>query len=272
MFGFGRRKCSQCGEALESMGQSGDRTDDLMKNSAIGGKQMASGLCARCRAIAGSGAGRSASLPTPPPPVSVPRTVAQVAESRAPETKADYEPGGDFKTENEKQALFGAPSFDAIKNLPDLIVWLIGTTIGRYSAMAAFAFIAVIFNSFDDNDDLQPVDMPAPYEAPQPAPPSVEAPIATAPARPANNPGSWVTTNDYPLRALAQERQGATSFRVSVNAQGAVTACEITQSSGHADLDAATCSAVQKRARFDPAPDGTDDRSYRNRVQWRIPE
>jgi periplasmic protein TonB len=95
------------------------------------------------------------------------------------------------------------------------------------------------------------------------------------PAKPKNNPGSWATTNDYPSRALSQEREGTTTFRVTVGADGKVTDCSVTGSSGHGDLDAATCSNVKRRARFDPAlsNDGSPTTgSYSNRVTWRIPK
>jgi periplasmic protein TonB len=95
------------------------------------------------------------------------------------------------------------------------------------------------------------------------------------PAKPKNNPGSWATTNDYPSRALSQEREGTTTFRVTVGADGKVADCSVTGSSGHGDLDAATCSNVKRRARFDPAlsKDGSPTTgSYSNRVTWRIPK
>jgi periplasmic protein TonB len=95
------------------------------------------------------------------------------------------------------------------------------------------------------------------------------------PAKPKNNPGGWATTNDYPSRALSQEREGTTTFRVTVGADGKVADCQVTGSSGHADLDAATCSNVKRRARFDPAlsNDGSPTTgSYSNRVTWRIPK
>ncbi len=121
--------------------------------------------------------------------------------------------------------------------------------------------------------------------APPPAPPVlVVPPPAVAPPPPRftatravarGNPGSWATTNDYPSRALREEREGTTGFRVSIGPDGRVTDCQITSSSGHADLDAATCENVRRRARFTPAKDGegnpTTD-SYSNRVRWVIPK
>jgi periplasmic protein TonB len=105
--------------------------------------------------------------------------------------------------------------------------------------------------------------------------PIVKPKFTPKPPAPKGNPGNWANTNDYPPRALQQEREGTTGFRVSVGPDGKVTDCQITASSGHADLDAATCSNVKRRARFDPAIDGEGNKvsgSYSNRVRWVIPK
>ncbi len=122
---------------------------------------------------------------------------------------------------------------------------------------------------------------------PPPAAPMVPilappAPVAPPPPRftakgavPRGAPGNWATTNDYPSRALREEREGTTGFRVSVNAEGRVSGCTITSSSGHPDLDEATCSNVTRRARFTPATDGEGKPttgSYSSRVRWVIPK
>lgn len=111
------------------------------------------------------------------------------------------------------------------------------------------------------------------------APPAVVAPppprVQPKSAQPKGNPGNWATTNDYPTRALREEREGTTSFRVTVGPDGRVTSCDITGSSGSDDLDAATCSNVTRRARFNPATDGDGNPttgSYSNRVRWVIPK
>ena len=133
------------------------------------------------------------------------------------------------------------------------------------------------------NINVAPVVQETVREAPPP-PPIVLAPPPSAPpppriqpkgAVPKGNPGSWATTNDYPSRALREEREGTSSFRVSVGPDGRVTDCQITGSSGHADLDAATCDNVRRRARFAPATDGDGNPttgSYSNRVRWVIPK
>jgi protein TonB len=112
---------------------------------------------------------------------------------------------------------------------------------------------------------------PAPSAPPPPPPPVAKRPNPL----PKGNPGNWANTNDYPSRALQQEREGTTGFRVTVGANGRVTDCQITSSSGHSDLDQATCSNVTRRARFDPALDGNGNPttgSYSNRVRWQIPK
>jgi protein TonB len=107
------------------------------------------------------------------------------------------------------------------------------------------------------------------------------APVAPPPPRfqpksaaPKGNPANWATTNDYPSRALREDRAGTTGFRVTVGPDGRVTSCSVTSSSGHPDLDEATCSNVTRRARFTPASDGEGQPtsgSYSNRIRWVIP-
>ncbi|MFM6951287.1 MAG: energy transducer TonB [Novosphingobium sp.] len=107
--------------------------------------------------------------------------------------------------------------------------------------------------------------------APVPAAPRVQPRQPT----PKGNPANWATTNDYPTRALREEREGTTSFRVTVGPDGRVTGCSVTSSSGSPDLDDATCQNVTRRARFNPATDGEGQPtsgSYANRVRWVIPK
>ncbi|HKX77329.1 MAG TPA: energy transducer TonB [Novosphingobium sp.] len=111
---------------------------------------------------------------------------------------------------------------------------------------------------------------PAPAPAPPPPPPA-----PATPAQPRGNPANWATTNDYPSRALREERSGTTGFRVAVGPDGRVTSCTVTSSSGHSDLDEATCSNVTRRARFTPAKDSAGNAvsgSYSSRIRWVIPE
>lgn len=121
---------------------------------------------------------------------------------------------------------------------------------------------------------------------PPPAPPPMvvlpPAPAAPPPPRftptsaiPKGRTGDWANANDYPSRALREEREGVTRFRVSVGADGRITDCQITGSSGHADLDAATCQLVSRRGRFTPAKDGEGNPttgSWSSAVRWQIPK
>ncbi len=109
--------------------------------------------------------------------------------------------------------------------------------------------------------------------APVPAPPPPK--FQPKQAVPKGNPANWATTNDYPSRALREEREGTTGFRVTVGPDGRVTSCDVTSSSGSPDLDEATCSNVSRRARFTPAMDGEGNPtsgSYSNRIRWVIPK
>jgi len=107
-----------------------------------------------------------------------------------------------------------------------------------------------------------------------PAPPAAPRFQVTLP-QPRGAPGDWATPDDYPSRPLREGVQGTTSFRVQVGPNGRVTSCEVTASSGNAELDAATCKLVTARARFTPGK-GEDGQpttsSYSNRVKWVIPK
>ena len=83
-----------------------------------------------------------------------------------------------------------------------------------------------------------------------------------------------VTDTDYPPSALREGRSGRTFFKVQVSTGGMVTKCIVTGTSGSADLDEATCSIVQRRARFSLALDKdgkATDGEYSNSIRWQIP-
>lgn len=118
-------------------------------------------------------------------------------------------------------------------------------------------------------------DNPGTAEKPPPPPPPPPPPKPQRPnPEPRGNPGRWANSNDYPSRALREEREGVTRFRVVVNAEGRVDSCSISSSSGHSDLDEATCKNIQRRARFRPALDANGNPmqgTYSNAVRWQIP-
>lgn len=123
----------------------------------------------------------------------------------------------------------------------------------------------------------EPLPQPDPLPAPQPtlAPaPDPEPSFTPRAARPMGRPGLWVSPSDYPARDLREGNQGVTRFSLSIGADGRIGSCVVTQSSGHAGLDEATCRNLARRARFAPATDETGARvsgSYTGSIRWEIP-
>ncbi len=94
-------------------------------------------------------------------------------------------------------------------------------------------------------------------------------------ATPRNNAASWVTDNDYRTPWINRGFSGLASFQLEISATGRVEDCRITRSSGHAELDQATCSLISKRARFNPAKDAsgrTVTGSYSGSINWILPD
>ena len=164
---------------------------------------------------------------------------------------------------------------------------ILQTEAGRYAIIGIGIVIAIalliMFFSFGDGSTPKQEGVPSDAQSAQSAdvPPPAPPPIPTAQTasqpykpKPVGNVGNWVTANDYPARALAMEEAGTTAFRLEVSATGSVTSCTITQSSRHPDLDVATCKALTRRAKFEPAVDyqGRAVASmYSKKVRWQIP-
>ncbi len=84
----------------------------------------------------------------------------------------------------------------------------------------------------------------------------------------------WISLDDYPGSALREGREGTVGFRLAVGSDGKVFGCTITKSSGHGDLDEATCAGMTRRAKFDAAKDVSGAKvagSYQSRVSWKLP-
>jgi protein TonB len=118
-----------------------------------------------------------------------------------------------------------------------------------------------------------PVIGPVDFGIPGPTPSA--SPFDPVAATPRGDPGRWVTDSDYRTRWLREGMAGSARFTLAIDAAGKVTGCTITRSSGHAALDAATCTLVSKRARFNAARDGTGKPvagRYDGAITWRIPD
>ena len=130
--------------------------------------------------------------------------------------------------------------------------------------------------------EFDPIEIPQGpvIPVPQPTgqlvdPPRPQPSFAPTSAAPRGDTWRWVTTQDYPAVSLRRESEGTTHFRVVVGTDGRVDACEVTRSSGDAQLDAAVCKNVERRARFEPATDGSGKKvvgTYTSKVTWQIPD
>ena len=83
------------------------------------------------------------------------------------------------------------------------------------------------------------------------------------------------TGDDYPADAADRNEQGTTQVRLSIGAQGKVAGCTVTESSGSASLDGATCRIITVRARFAPAKDSHENpvaSTFTQSVTWRLAE
>jgi periplasmic protein TonB len=150
---------------------------------------------------------------------------------------------------------------------------------GEKQAVIVASVIAVLvliagFIGFAIWDRPDPVSPESNKVAISPKSPAPNVPRQRGGPKPTGSPGEWVTSDDYPTRALQQEREGTTEFRLTISENGRPLFCSITSSSGHEDLDTATCKALMRNARFNPALDTSGKpvvSSYASRVRWQIP-
>ena len=125
---------------------------------------------------------------------------------------------------------------------------------------------------FGGNLLLLAAALAAQSEAAQPMPPVRDG--LAVPGRPGGNPGKWVTLGDYPADAKRERREGVTAFRVWYDKRGLPSKCDVMESSGHTDLDTATCALVMRRARFKPGRNREGETVggyYMNKIRWTVP-
>lgn len=97
------------------------------------------------------------------------------------------------------------------------------------------------------------VARPDPPRVAPPAPPA--PPAAVTPPSPATpkGRGNVFSDDDFPDASRRAEEQGVTRVSYVIGADGKVTSCTVTQSSGFPRLDDATCKIIMRRFRFNPA-------------------
>jgi len=92
--------------------------------------------------------------------------------------------------------------------------------------------------------------------------------------KPRNSPENWLIEADYPNSAYRQGRSGTAGFKLTIGLDGRVTDCKITASTGHPDLDEATCRLIPIRARFTPAVKNGQPAvgTYVGKIPWHLPK
>lgn len=88
---------------------------------------------------------------------------------------------------------------------------------------------------------------------------------------PVGNPGSWVSTSDYPHWAVNNGLTAFVDFELTVAPDGKVADCIIRQVDGDPRFGPATCEAIEPRAKFNPAHDTAGNAhfgTWRSRVKW----
>ncbi len=87
---------------------------------------------------------------------------------------------------------------------------------------------------------------------------------------------SWeVVLDNYPSESLKAGEEGTVHFRVTLDKDGGLTSCAVTESSGFPRLDTATCDMIVATARFHRPEDATGPRrraTHDGTVVWRLPE
>lgn len=115
---------------------------------------------------------------------------------------------------------------------------------------------------------------PAPVITPA-APPAPPPPRISQAAGAKGDPAQWITNDDYPPGAMREGKEGVSRISWTVNTQGKVENCQVTQSSGTPELDETACRLITRRGKYSPAKDqnGQPMSTTQSRaVRWQIPK
>ncbi len=87
--------------------------------------------------------------------------------------------------------------------------------------------------------------------------------------------GRWSARiqENYPQRAVSRGIEGTVGVSVTIDAEGKVSGCRVSNSSGSDILDQAACDGMQRYARFDPALDNAGNPttgSYTTRIVYKL--
>lgn len=151
---------------------------------------------------------------------------------------------------------------------------------GASSTSATLPIVSIPASNDVVHVDLAPLPplatevLPLPDIAPPPLPPTPPVASKAAGVRARGDRGAWIGTGDYPPAAIRAEEQGVVGIALRIDAAGRIAQCTVTQPSGSAALDQATCRLYQRRARFDPARDEAGNpvaATFNDRVRWELP-
>lgn len=117
-----------------------------------------------------------------------------------------------------------------------------------------------------------PPPSPPALVIPPPAPPPPPSQARGASPRDLNNWAARIQRN-YPRSAERRGVEGTVGVVVGINAEGRVSSCRVSNSSGSGDLDEAACEGMRRYARFNPALNAAGNPtsgSYSTRIVYRL--
>jgi hypothetical protein len=103
--------------------------------------------------------------------------------------------------------------------------------------------------------------------------PQVQSTLSRSPG-PRNYPGNWVTSSDYPSKALLHDINGLVEFRLNLDESGEITGCRVLARTSPDAFGDHTCNLIKRRARLTGAldKDGNPVKSfYVGAVRWVVP-
>ena len=151
---------------------------------------------------------------------------------------------------------------------------------GRSKLVLGIGWVIILFALFIS------IGRAAPVQTGTEKPPVVTAPVlaasgigtlntpGTTPVTPRNPVDGWLSVDDYAPAAFARPGLYTQMLDIDVGADGMVGNCRTTRRSGNDAIDIASCTAVTRRARFNPAR-GVDGApiagSFTMQIVWNVP-
>jgi TonB family protein len=193
-----------------------------------------------------------------------------------PNLSPDPRPTLDPSISGQRTLRAGAPAYadpgrtTLLRDLePGTVVTIVGGVSGSLAEVTlADGQVAYVDLDSFDRPALKIDQALTPFEG------ETEPALAPAqPVRPIVALSSLISEYDYPTSSVRNGETGAVSFNLRIGSDGRVKGCSVVVSSGHTNLDRATCQLMSSRARFHPATDvsGVPQESmFSSRIVWRL--